>query len=136
MFLIERLQVLLRDLMIALCPSNSLFSFSISDLNKVQPCSLCVLKYVPRKWNNLVRFRYLLKVICLFQGTQIDILETVQNLLKHCSNPTSFLKPLAKLFSVIQNKLSRNKLCLVFQVLHFYIFLCIFKICSKRSTTK
>uniref|UniRef100_A0A672UNL4 UTP20 small subunit processome component n=1 Tax=Strigops habroptila TaxID=2489341 RepID=A0A672UNL4_STRHB len=56
-------------------------------------------------------------LICLFQGTEVDILETVQNLLQHCSNPASFLKPLAKLFSVIQNKLSRHKLCLVFQTL-------------------
>lgn len=34
-------------------------------------------------------------------------------------NPSSFLKPLAKLFSVVQNKLSRQTLCTVFQV--FYI---------------
>ncbi|KYO17523.1 small subunit processome component 20-like protein [Alligator mississippiensis] len=53
----------------------------------------------------------------IMQDTEIDILETVQNLLRHCSNPTSFLKPLAKLFSVIQNKLSRQMLCLVFQSL-------------------
>lgn len=98
--------------------------------------SLCVLKYFPRKWNNLLRFQYLLTVICLFQGTEIDILETVQNLLRHCSNPTSFLKPLAKLFSVIRNKLSRHKLCLVFQVLHFYVSFCAFFTCSNSSRTK
>ncbi|KAM4748821.1 small subunit processome component 20 homolog [Rhinophrynus dorsalis] len=51
------------------------------------------------------------------QDTEIDILETVQNLLRHCSNPASFLKPLAKLFSVIQNKLSRQTLSTTFQVL-------------------
>ncbi|KAK7813688.1 hypothetical protein U0070_001394 [Myodes glareolus] len=50
------------------------------------------------------------------QDTELDILVTVQNLLQHCLNPTSFLKPLAKLFSVIQNKLSRQLLCTVFQV--------------------
>ncbi|XP_053108089.1 small subunit processome component 20 homolog isoform X2 [Hemicordylus capensis] len=53
----------------------------------------------------------------IMQDTEIDILETVQNLLKHCLNPTSFLKPLAKLFSVVQNKLSRQTLCTVFQTL-------------------
>ncbi|XP_030069682.1 small subunit processome component 20 homolog isoform X2 [Microcaecilia unicolor] len=51
------------------------------------------------------------------QDTQIDILETVQNLLRHCLNPTVFLKTLGKLFSVIQNKLSRQILCATFQVL-------------------
>uniref|UniRef100_A0A8B9WA81 UTP20 small subunit processome component n=1 Tax=Bos mutus grunniens TaxID=30521 RepID=A0A8B9WA81_BOSMU len=51
------------------------------------------------------------------QDTEIDILVTVQNLLKHCLEPTSFLKPLAKLFSVIKNKLSRQLLCTVFQTL-------------------
>ncbi|TKC38178.1 hypothetical protein EI555_014739, partial [Monodon monoceros] len=48
---------------------------------------------------------------------QVDILVTVQNLLKHCLEPMSFLKPLAKLFSVIKNKLSRQLLCTVFQTL-------------------
>uniref|UniRef100_A0A8C0YXR7 UTP20 small subunit processome component n=1 Tax=Canis lupus familiaris TaxID=9615 RepID=A0A8C0YXR7_CANLF len=51
------------------------------------------------------------------QDTEVDILVTVQNLLKHCLEPTSFLKPLAKLFSVIKNKLSRQLLCTVFQTL-------------------
>ncbi|XP_075456776.1 small subunit processome component 20 homolog [Ascaphus truei] len=51
------------------------------------------------------------------QDTEVDILETVQNLLRHCSNPTSFLKPLGKLFGVVQNKLSRQTLCTTFQVL-------------------
>lgn len=40
----------------------------------------------------------------------------MQNLLKHCLEPTSFLKPLAKLFSVIKNKQSRQLLCTIFQV--------------------
>ncbi|XP_037067814.1 small subunit processome component 20 homolog [Peromyscus leucopus] len=51
------------------------------------------------------------------QDTELDILVTVQNLLQHCLDPTSFLKPLAKLFSVIKNKLSRQLLCTVFQSL-------------------
>ncbi|XP_077628408.1 small subunit processome component 20 homolog isoform X2 [Crocuta crocuta] len=51
------------------------------------------------------------------QDTEIDILVTVQNLLRHCLEPTSFLKPLAKLFSVIKNKSSRQLLCTVFQTL-------------------
>nr|XP_033808420.1 small subunit processome component 20 homolog [Geotrypetes seraphini] len=51
------------------------------------------------------------------QDTEIDILETVQNLLRRCLHPTVFLKPLGKLFSVVQNKLSRQTLCATFQVL-------------------
>uniref|UniRef100_H0V054 UTP20 small subunit processome component n=1 Tax=Cavia porcellus TaxID=10141 RepID=H0V054_CAVPO len=51
----------------------------------------------------------------LAQDTEVDVLVTVQNLLQHCLDPTSFLKPLAKLFSVIKNKLSRQLLCTVFQ---------------------
>lgn len=80
--------------------------------------------------------RFWLTGLCLFQDAEIDILETVQNLLRHCSNPASFLKPLAKLFSVIQNKLSRQKLCLVFQVLHFYMSFCVFFPCFNRARTK
>ncbi|XP_069485978.1 small subunit processome component 20 homolog [Ambystoma mexicanum] len=51
------------------------------------------------------------------QDTEIDILETIQNLMRHCLNPTGFLKPLGKLFAVVQNKLSRQTLCATFQVL-------------------
>ncbi|GCB68829.1 hypothetical protein scyTo_0000958 [Scyliorhinus torazame] len=51
------------------------------------------------------------------QDTEIDILQTIQNLLQHCSSPSTFVKPLAALFSVIQNKLSRQTLCSVFQTL-------------------
>ncbi|XP_062913663.1 small subunit processome component 20 homolog [Mobula hypostoma] len=51
------------------------------------------------------------------QDTEIDILQTIQNLLQHCVQPSSFLKPLGTLFSVIQNKLSRQMLCSVFQSL-------------------
>ncbi|XP_019587661.2 small subunit processome component 20 homolog [Rhinolophus sinicus] len=51
------------------------------------------------------------------EDTEVDILVTVQNLLKHCLEPSSFLKPLAKLFSVTKNKLSRRLLCTVFETL-------------------
>lgn len=51
------------------------------------------------------------------QDTELDILVTVQNLLQHCLDPSHFLRPLAKLFSVIKNKLSRQLLCTVFQSL-------------------
>uniref|UniRef100_UPI00398E4C32 small subunit processome component 20 homolog n=1 Tax=Pristiophorus japonicus TaxID=55135 RepID=UPI00398E4C32 len=51
------------------------------------------------------------------QDTEIDILQTIQNLLQHCSNPSGFIKPLATLFSVVQNKHSRQTLCAVFQTL-------------------
>ncbi|NXC50218.1 UTP20 protein, partial [Penelope pileata] len=77
-------------------------------------------KFIQEKSQNSVLVSLLLPFLHqsnIEQDAEIDILETVQNLLRHCSNPTSFLKPLAKLFSVIQNKLSRQKLCLVFQTL-------------------
>ncbi|XP_074082789.1 small subunit processome component 20 homolog [Macrotis lagotis] len=54
------------------------------------------------------------------EDTEIDILVTVQNLLKNCQDPASFLKPLARLFSVIQNKMSRQMLCTVFKTLSDY----------------
>ncbi|KAG8578422.1 hypothetical protein GDO81_010484 [Engystomops pustulosus] len=53
----------------------------------------------------------------LTQDTEVDILETVQNLLRHCLYPTNFLKPIAKLFASLQNKFSRQTLCTTFQVL-------------------
>ncbi|XP_047917180.2 small subunit processome component 20 homolog [Anser cygnoides] len=77
-------------------------------------------KFIQEKSQNSVLVSLLLPFLHqsnMEQDAEIDILETVQNLLRHCSNPASFLKPLAKLFSVIQNKLSRQKLCLVFQTL-------------------
>ncbi|XP_048012718.1 small subunit processome component 20 homolog isoform X1 [Megalobrama amblycephala] len=51
------------------------------------------------------------------QETELDILGTVQNLLRQCSDPSVFLKPLSKLFSTIHNRLSRQALCEVFQAL-------------------
>lgn len=54
--------------------------------------------------------------VCLFQETEIDILATVQNLLRQCVQPSAFLRPLGKLFSIIHNKLPRQALTNVFQV--------------------
>uniref|UniRef100_A0A8C7ULV4 UTP20 small subunit processome component n=1 Tax=Oncorhynchus mykiss TaxID=8022 RepID=A0A8C7ULV4_ONCMY len=51
------------------------------------------------------------------QETEIDILSTVQNLLRQCSNPASFLKPISRLFSILHNKLPRQALTSVFQTL-------------------
>ncbi|CAK6949748.1 small subunit processome component 20 homolog [Scomber scombrus] len=51
------------------------------------------------------------------QETEIDILATIQNLLRQCVQPTTFLRPLSKLFSVIHNKLPRRALINVFQTL-------------------
>uniref|UniRef100_A0A8C2Y8I8 UTP20 small subunit processome component n=1 Tax=Coturnix japonica TaxID=93934 RepID=A0A8C2Y8I8_COTJA len=77
-------------------------------------------KFIQEKSQNSVLVSLLIPFLYqsnIEQDAEIDILETVQNLLRHCSNPASFLKPLAKLFSVIHNKLSRQKLCMVFQTL-------------------
>ncbi|XP_011611808.2 small subunit processome component 20 homolog [Takifugu rubripes] len=51
------------------------------------------------------------------QETEIDILATVQNLLRQSLKPSAFLQPLSKLFSIIQNKLPRQALTNVFQTL-------------------
>ncbi|XP_043092950.1 small subunit processome component 20 homolog [Puntigrus tetrazona] len=51
------------------------------------------------------------------EETELDILGTVKNLLRQCKEPSMFLKPLSKLFSVIQNRLSRKALCEAFQTL-------------------
>uniref|UniRef100_A0A4W5L4R2 UTP20 small subunit processome component n=1 Tax=Hucho hucho TaxID=62062 RepID=A0A4W5L4R2_9TELE len=51
------------------------------------------------------------------QETEIDILATVQNLLRQCSDPASFLKPISRLFSILHNKLPRQALTSVFQTL-------------------
>ncbi|KAI7792184.1 putative small subunit processome component 20-like protein [Triplophysa rosa] len=49
------------------------------------------------------------------QETVLDILGTVQNLLRQCSDPGVFLKPLCKLCSVIHDKVPRQALCEVFK---------------------
>ncbi|XP_050963565.1 small subunit processome component 20 homolog [Labeo rohita] len=51
------------------------------------------------------------------QETQLDILGTVKNLLRQCSDPCAFLKPLSKLFSIIHNRIPRQALCEAFQTL-------------------
>ncbi|XP_028278623.1 small subunit processome component 20 homolog [Parambassis ranga] len=51
------------------------------------------------------------------QETEIDILATIQNLLQQCVQPSAFLRPLGKLFSIIHNKLPRQALTTVFQTL-------------------
>ncbi|XP_061106872.1 small subunit processome component 20 homolog isoform X1 [Conger conger] len=51
------------------------------------------------------------------QETLMDILETVQNLLRRCADPVSFLKPMSRLFSSIHSKLPRQALCVCFQTL-------------------
>lgn len=61
--------------------------------------------------------------VCLFQETEIDILATVQNLLRQCVQPSAFLRPLSKLFSIIHNKLPRQALTNVFQVPQKTVFL-------------
>lgn len=68
-----------------------------------------------------------------FQETELDILGTVKNLLRQCSEPSKFLKPLSKLLSIIHNRLSRQALCEAFQVslcisIHFNTTLVLFKI--------
>ncbi|XP_053097705.1 small subunit processome component 20 homolog [Pangasianodon hypophthalmus] len=51
------------------------------------------------------------------EETELDILSTVQNLLRQCSEPSVFLKPLSKLFSIIRSKPCRKVLCEVFKTL-------------------
>ncbi|XP_041833171.1 small subunit processome component 20 homolog [Melanotaenia boesemani] len=51
------------------------------------------------------------------QETEIDILATVQNLLRQCDQPSTFLRPLGKLFAIIHNKLPRKALTATFQTL-------------------
>uniref|UniRef100_A0A8C5D0P0 UTP20 small subunit processome component n=1 Tax=Gadus morhua TaxID=8049 RepID=A0A8C5D0P0_GADMO len=49
--------------------------------------------------------------------TEMDILATVQNLLRRCLDPSEFLAPLSKLFSIIMNKLPRMALTKTFLTL-------------------
>ncbi|XP_077399499.1 small subunit processome component 20 homolog [Vanacampus margaritifer] len=51
------------------------------------------------------------------EEAQLDILATIQNLLQQCVQPSAFLQPLSKLFSVIHGKLPRKALTSVFQTL-------------------
>ncbi|KAK5849173.1 hypothetical protein PBY51_008835 [Eleginops maclovinus] len=51
------------------------------------------------------------------EETEIDTLATLQNLLRQCVQPSAFLRPLSKLFSIIHNKLPRQALTNVFQTI-------------------
>ncbi|XP_047246285.1 small subunit processome component 20 homolog isoform X2 [Girardinichthys multiradiatus] len=51
------------------------------------------------------------------QETEIDLLATIQNLLRQSVQPSAFLQPLGKLFAVVHNKLPRQALTTVFQTL-------------------
>ncbi|KAM4711892.1 small subunit processome component 20 homolog isoform 2-T2 [Anableps anableps] len=51
------------------------------------------------------------------QETEIDLLATIQNLLRQSVQPSAFLRPLGKLFAVVHNKLPRQTLTSVFQTL-------------------
>ncbi|KAF3859484.1 hypothetical protein F7725_021883 [Dissostichus mawsoni] len=76
------------------------------------------------------------------EETEIDTLATLQNLLRQCVQPSDFLRPLSKLFSVIQNKLPRMALTNVFQLnafdsrhldeIHFDVRLCAFQDATRR----
>lgn len=68
-------------------------------------------------WNYHQDVRLFLRVLFpLPQETELDILATIQNLLRQCVQPSSFLWPLSKLFSIIHHKLPRQALVSVFQV--------------------
>ncbi|KAM4523536.1 small subunit processome component 20 homolog [Fundulus diaphanus] len=51
------------------------------------------------------------------QEMEIDLLATIQNLLRQSVQPSAFLRPLGKLFAVVHNKLPRQALTSVFQTL-------------------
>lgn len=73
--------------------------------------------------------------VCFSQEAEIDILATIQNLLRQCVQPSAFLRPLSKLFSIIHNKLPRQALTSVFQVqqrAELYI-LFVFVICDTMN---
>ncbi|KAL4612676.1 hypothetical protein GN956_G22842 [Arapaima gigas] len=77
-------------------------------------------KFVSDKQQSSMLIRLLLPYLhqhSIAEETEIDILGTVQNLLKQCADASAFLKPLSRLFSVVQRKLPRQALCKVFQTL-------------------
>ncbi|XP_007577486.1 small subunit processome component 20 homolog [Poecilia formosa] len=51
------------------------------------------------------------------QETELDLLATIQNLLRQSDQPSAFLQPLGKLFAVIHKKLPRQALTTVYQTL-------------------
>uniref|UniRef100_A0A3Q2Q9V5 UTP20 small subunit processome component n=1 Tax=Fundulus heteroclitus TaxID=8078 RepID=A0A3Q2Q9V5_FUNHE len=50
------------------------------------------------------------------QEMEIDLLATIQNLLRQSAQPAAFLRPLGKLFAVVHHKLPRQALTSVFQL--------------------
>ncbi|XP_054911685.1 small subunit processome component 20 homolog [Poeciliopsis prolifica] len=51
------------------------------------------------------------------QETELDLLATIQNLLRQSDQPSAFLQPLGKLFAIIHKKLPRQALTTVYQTL-------------------
>ncbi|XP_043964664.1 small subunit processome component 20 homolog [Gambusia affinis] len=51
------------------------------------------------------------------QETELDLLATMQNLLRQSDQPSTFLRPLGKLFAIIHKKLPRQALTTVYQTL-------------------
>ncbi|XP_008399503.1 small subunit processome component 20 homolog isoform X2 [Poecilia reticulata] len=51
------------------------------------------------------------------QETELDLLATIQNLLRQSDQPSAFLQPLGKLFTIIHKKLPRQALTTVYQTL-------------------
>uniref|UniRef100_A0A3Q2C7Z2 UTP20 small subunit processome component n=1 Tax=Cyprinodon variegatus TaxID=28743 RepID=A0A3Q2C7Z2_CYPVA len=54
------------------------------------------------------------------QETEIDLLATIQNLLRRSVQPSAFLRQIGKLFAIIHNKLPRQALTNVFQFLNAF----------------
>ncbi|XP_077957697.1 small subunit processome component 20 homolog isoform X1 [Gasterosteus aculeatus] len=79
-----------------------------------------VSRFVSDKEQSTVLIRLLLPYLLKGLNSQeitIDILATLQNLLRQCVKPSAFLRPLCKLFAVINNQLPRQALNNVFQTL-------------------
>uniref|UniRef100_A0A3B3UBG5 UTP20 small subunit processome component n=1 Tax=Poecilia latipinna TaxID=48699 RepID=A0A3B3UBG5_9TELE len=76
------------------------------------------------------------------QETELDLLATIQNLLRQSDQPSAFLQPLGKLFAVIHKKLPRQALTTVYQLnafdsrhldeIHFDVRLTAFQEATKR----
>ncbi|KAM8884134.1 small subunit processome component 20 homolog [Synchiropus picturatus] len=79
-----------------------------------------VSRFVSDNRESLVLIRLLLPHLLKGKNaeeTEIDILATVQNLLRQCEQPSACLRTLSRLFSIIHNKLPRQALTNVFQTL-------------------
>uniref|UniRef100_A0A3P9PDG0 UTP20 small subunit processome component n=1 Tax=Poecilia reticulata TaxID=8081 RepID=A0A3P9PDG0_POERE len=76
------------------------------------------------------------------QETELDLLATIQNLLRQSDQPSAFLQPLGKLFTIIHKKLPRQALTTVYQLnafdsrhldeIHFDVRLTAFQEATKR----